>query len=53
VRIDFPGYTAETLHGIITEPLDRVREGKLQPDSIRVRLLLPDLSVRLAPTGLC
>jgi DNA-binding transcriptional regulator YhcF (GntR family) len=48
VRIDFAGYTAETLHGIITEPLDRVREGRLHPESIRLRLLLPDLSVPLA-----
>jgi DNA-binding transcriptional regulator YhcF (GntR family) len=48
VQIDFSGYTAETLHGIITEPLDRVREGRLQPESIRLRLLLPDLSVPLA-----
>jgi DNA-binding transcriptional regulator YhcF (GntR family) len=48
VRIDFSGYTAETLHGIVTEPLDRIREGGLQPESIRLRLLLPDLSVPLA-----
>jgi DNA-binding transcriptional regulator YhcF (GntR family) len=48
VRIDFSGYTAETLHGIVTEPLDRIREGGLHPESIRLRLLLPDLSVPLA-----
>lgn len=48
VRIDFCGYTAETLHGIVTEPLDRIREGGLQPESVRLRLLLPDLSIPLA-----
>lgn len=48
VRIDFSGYTAETLHGIVTEPLDRIREGGLQPESIQLRLLLPDLSMPLA-----
>lgn len=48
VRIDFSGFTAETLHGIITEPLDRVREGRLQPESVTLRLLLPDLASPLA-----
>jgi DNA-binding transcriptional regulator YhcF (GntR family) len=44
VRIDFSGYTAETLHGIISEPLDRVREGRLSPQSIKIRLLLSDMT---------
>lgn len=48
VRIDFSGYTAETLHGIISEPLDRVREGRLSPQSIKIRLLLSDMSKPLA-----
>lgn len=48
VRVDFSGYTAETLYGILTEPLDRIRDGGLQPESIRLRLLLPDLSMPLA-----
>jgi len=48
VRIDFAGYTAETLNGILTEPLDRIRDGELLPESIRLRLLLPDLAVPLA-----
>jgi DNA-binding transcriptional regulator YhcF (GntR family) len=52
VRIDFSGYTAETLHGIIAEPLDRVREGRLSPQSITIRLLLSDLDRPLAiPVG--
>lgn len=48
VRIDFSGYTAETLHGMLAEPLDKVREGRLTPQSIKVRLLLPDLARPLA-----
>jgi DNA-binding transcriptional regulator YhcF (GntR family) len=52
VRIDFSGYTAETLHGIIAEPLDKVREGRLTPRSIRIRLLLSDMSRPLSlPIG--
>ena len=48
VRIDFSGYTAETLHGTISEPLDRVREGRLSPQSIKIRLLLSDMTRPLA-----
>lgn len=48
VRIDFSGYTAETLHGIIAEPLDKVRAGRLSPQSIKVRLLLSDMTQPLA-----
>jgi len=55
VTIDFSGYTAETLHGAISEPLDKVRSGRLTPQSIRLRLLLSDmaapLSVPVATTG--
>ncbi|MGL5829636.1 MAG: GntR family transcriptional regulator [Angustibacter sp.] len=48
VQIDFSGYTAETLHGVLAEPLDRIREGRLSPQSIRVRMLLSDLARPLA-----
>lgn len=48
VTIDFSGYTAETLHGAIAEPLDKVRSGRLTPESIRIRLLLSDLTQPLA-----
>lgn len=44
VEIDFSGYTAETLHGIIAEPLDKIRSGRLSPTSIRIRMLLSDMS---------
>jgi DNA-binding transcriptional regulator YhcF (GntR family) len=42
VSIDFAGFTGETLHGAIQEPLDKIRAGRLTPESIRIRLLLPD-----------
>lgn len=45
VTIDFSGYTAETLHGAIQEPIDKIRDGKLTPSSIRIRMLLSDMSV--------
>jgi len=48
VTIDFSGYTAETLHGAIAEPLDKVRSGRLTPESIRIRLLLSDMALPLA-----
>lgn len=48
VRIDFSGYTAETLHGILAEPLDKVRAGRLTPKAIHVRLLLSDMGRELA-----
>ena len=48
VRIDFSGFTAETLHGMLAEPLDKVREGRVSPKSIKVRLLLAELARPLA-----
>jgi len=48
VRIDFSGYTAETLHGIIQEPLDKIRLGRLTPQSIHVRMLLSDMTRPIA-----
>lgn len=45
VTIDFAGFSGETLHGAISEPLDKIRAGRLRPDSITVRLLIPDTSV--------
>ena len=48
VQIDFSGYTAETLHTAIQEPLDKIRNGLLTPQAIQVRLLLSDMSVPMA-----
>ncbi|GIF68768.1 GntR family transcriptional regulator [Asanoa ishikariensis] len=44
VSIDFAGFSGETLHGAMTEPLDKIRAGRLSPESITVRILIPDLS---------
>jgi len=44
VTIDFAGFSGETLHGVMQEPLDKIRIGRLTPESIHVRLLLPDPS---------
>lgn len=44
VTIDFVGYTAETLYGVLAEPLDKVRAGRLTPKSLHIRLLLSDMS---------
>ena len=49
VAIDFAGFSGETLHGAIQEPLDKIRSGRLTPEAIHIRILLPDMSV---PMGL-
>lgn len=45
VTVDFAGFTGETLHGALTETLDKIRAGHITPDSASIRILLPD------PTG--
>lgn len=45
VSIDFAGFSGETLHGAISEPLDKIRAGRLRPTSVTVRMLLPDPSI--------
>lgn len=49
VKIDFAGFSGETLSTALQEPLDKIRIGRLTPESITVRVLLPDLTV---PVGL-
>ncbi|GAA1028734.1 GntR family transcriptional regulator [Virgisporangium ochraceum] len=44
VTVDFAGFSGETLHGALQEPLDQIRAGMLTPESIAVRILLPDLT---------
>jgi DNA-binding transcriptional regulator YhcF (GntR family) len=44
VSIDFFGFTAETLLSVVHEPLDRIRAGAAVPDSITIRILVPDTS---------
>jgi DNA-binding transcriptional regulator YhcF (GntR family) len=56
VRIDFSGFSGETLYGVIQEPLDKIRAGQLGATSVHLRILVPDLSKpiglpALAPTG--
>ncbi|MFB7762620.1 GntR family transcriptional regulator [Streptomyces xiamenensis] len=48
VTIDFAGFSSETLHSAIQEPLDKVRSGRLTPQSVTVRLLLPDSTAPMA-----
>lgn len=49
VSICFAGFTAETLHNAIQEPLDKIRDGRLTPRSVNIRLLLVDTD---APLGI-
>jgi DNA-binding transcriptional regulator YhcF (GntR family) len=42
VSIDFSGFSGETLHGVLQEPLDKIRVGQLVPESITIRILVPD-----------
>ncbi|WP_026449396.1 GntR family transcriptional regulator [Actinopolyspora mortivallis] len=42
IAIDFAGFSGETLHGVIQEPLDKIRVGRLTPQSLKIRMLLPD-----------
>jgi DNA-binding transcriptional regulator YhcF (GntR family) len=48
VSIDFAGFSGETLHGIVQEPLDKIRIGRLRPESIQVRILVPDTTQPMA-----
>jgi DNA-binding transcriptional regulator YhcF (GntR family) len=45
VTLDFAGFSGETLHGALSEPLDKIRAGRLRPESISVRLLVPDPAI--------
>src|SRR4029453_18702884 len=40
VSIDFAGFSGETLHGVLQEPLDKIRVGRLTPEAISIRMLL-------------
>lgn len=42
VSLDFAGFSGETLQGVVQEPLDKIRAGRLKPVSLRIRILLPD-----------
>lgn len=42
VTIDFAGFSGETLHGALQEPLDKIRVGRLVPEQITIRIMVPD-----------
>lgn len=42
VSIDFAGFSGETLSNTLSEVLDKVRAGRLTPESINIRLMLTD-----------
>jgi len=44
VTIDFAGFSGETLHGAVQEPLDNIRIGRIKPATLTIRMLLPDTS---------
>ncbi|MGQ4432415.1 FadR/GntR family transcriptional regulator [Streptomyces graminifolii] len=48
VRIDVVCHTAETLMVAIGEPLRQIHEGRLRPESIEVRILVPSREITLA-----
>ncbi|MBW5423993.1 GntR family transcriptional regulator [Streptomyces sp. BG9H] len=48
VRIDVVSYTAETLMIALGEPVRLIHEGRIRPESITVRILLPSSDIKLA-----
>jgi hypothetical protein len=48
VVIDFAGFSGETLHGVVQEPLDKIRTGEIKPESVSIRMLLPDTTRPMA-----
>ncbi|MFJ7964404.1 GntR family transcriptional regulator [Streptomyces sp. NPDC096324] len=45
VSIDFAGFSSETLHAALQDPIDKIRVGRLTPGSIKIRILVPDMTV--------
>jgi DNA-binding transcriptional regulator YhcF (GntR family) len=48
VAIDFAGFSGETLRDSVTEALDKIRIGRLAPETIAIRVLLSDMTVPMA-----
>lgn len=48
VTIDFAGFSGETLRDALAEALDKVRVGRLAPETIAVRVLISDMTVPMA-----
>jgi DNA-binding transcriptional regulator YhcF (GntR family) len=48
VAIDFAGFSGETLRDAVAEALDKIRIGRLAPETIVIRVLLSDMTVPMA-----
>ncbi|MDQ2586018.1 GntR family transcriptional regulator [Saccharothrix yanglingensis] len=48
VSIDFAGFGSETLRNTLSEVLDKVRAGRLKPESVVIRIMVSDMSVPMA-----
>ncbi|MEV6634387.1 GntR family transcriptional regulator [Actinoplanes sp. NPDC051470] len=48
VSIDFAGFSGETLRDALAEALDKVRAGRLAPETIAVRVLISDMTAPMA-----
>lgn len=48
VTIDFAGFSGETLRDALAEALDKVRVGRLAPETIAVRVLVSDMTAPMA-----
>lgn len=44
VAVDFAGFSGETLYNTLIEPLDKIRAGRLTPESLKIRILMCDTS---------
>ncbi|WP_019632668.1 GntR family transcriptional regulator [Actinomadura atramentaria] len=48
VSLDFAGFSGETLHNMLVEVLDKIRLGRLTPESLKVRIMMCDTSTTMA-----
>ncbi|MFG3557423.1 GntR family transcriptional regulator [Micromonospora sp. NPDC047557] len=48
VTVDFAGFSGETLRDALAEVLDKVRVGRLAPETIAIRVLVSDMSAPVA-----
>lgn len=48
VSIDFSGFSGETLHNTLIEVLDKVRAGRLTPESLKIRIMMCDTAANMA-----
>jgi len=48
VSLDFAGFSGETLHNTLIEVLDKVRAGRLTPESLKIRIMMCDTTAPMA-----